>query len=158
MNKVFAVLAATGLILASGTAAAGQEISNDLSRCAAGKGPAVLVTVRGVKAASGSVRVQSYPATNSAWLAKSRWLHRVESRANPGAMNFCLPVPAAGSYGIAVRHDMNGNGKTDISRDGGGFSNNPSINILNLGKPSVSKVAFQAGPGVTRITINLKYM
>jgi uncharacterized protein (DUF2141 family) len=53
---------------------------------------------------------------------------------------------------------VNGNGKTDISKDGGGFSNNPSINIFNLGKPSVSKVSFYAGTGVTKITINLKYM
>ena len=57
-----------------------------------------------------------------------------------------------------MRHDRNGNGKTDISSDGGGFSNNPSISIFNLGKPSVSKAAFQAGPGVTKITINLQYM
>ena len=158
MKKCFAVLAAAGLALGSGAAAAGQEISNDLSRCAAGKGPAVLVNVRGVKEAAGRIRVQSYPATSSAWLAKGRWLHRVESRASAGSMSFCVPVPAEGKYGIAVRHDLNANGKTDISKDGGGFSNNPSISILNLGKPSVSKVAFQAGPGVTRITINLKYM
>jgi uncharacterized protein (DUF2141 family) len=158
MNKFFAVLAASALALGSGVAVAGQEIDNDMSRCADGKGPAVLVTVRGLKAASGKIRVQSYPATSSAWLAKSRWLHRIETRANAGSMNFCVPVPAEGKYGIAVRHDLNGNGKTDISSDGGGFSNNPSINIFNLGKPSVGKVAFQAGPGVTRITINLKYM
>lgn len=158
MKKFFAVLAAAGLALGSSAAAAGQEISNDLSRCAAGKGPAVLVNVRGVKETAGRIRVQSYPATSSAWLAKGRWLHRVESRANAGSMSFCVPVPAEGKYGIAVRHDLNANGKTDISKDGGGFSNNPSISILNLGKPSVGKVAFQAGPGVTRITINLKYM
>ena len=157
MSKFFAVLAAA-LVLVSGTAVAGQEVSNDLSRCAAGKGPAVLVSVRGVKESAGRVRVQSYPATGGAWLAKGRWLHRVESRADAGNMNFCIPVPAEGKYGIAVRHDRNANGKTDISQDGGGFSNNPSISILNLGKPSVSKVAFQAGPGVTRIAINLKYM
>jgi uncharacterized protein (DUF2141 family) len=111
-----------------------------------------------VKESAGRVRVQSYPATGSAWLAKGRWLHRIETRANSGNMNFCVPVPSEGRYGIAVRHDRNGNGKTDISQDGGGFSNNPSISILNLGKPSVSKVAFQAGPGVTKITINLKYL
>jgi uncharacterized protein (DUF2141 family) len=158
MNKFLAVLAASALALGSGTAVAGQEISNDLSRCSSGKGPAVLVNVRGVKESSGKIRVQSYPATGSAWLAKGRWLHRIESRADAGNMTFCVPVPAEGRYGIAVRHDRNANGKTDISQDGGGFSNNPSINILNLGKPSASKVAFQAGPGVTRISINLKYM
>jgi uncharacterized protein (DUF2141 family) len=158
MNKFLAVLAASVLALGSGTAVAGQEISNDLSRCAAGKGPAVLVSVRGVKESTGKIRVQSYPATGSAWLTKGRWLHRVESRASAGNMTFCLPVPSEGTYGIAVRHDRNANGKTDIREDGGGFSNNPSINIFNLGKPSASKVAFQAGPGVTRISINLKYM
>lgn len=157
MSKFFALMAAATM-LASGTAVAGQEVGNDLSRCTAGKGPAVLVSVRGVKESTGRIRVQSYPATGGAWLAKGRWLHRVEGRANAGNMSFCLPVPAEGKYGIAVRHDRNANGKTDISQDGGGFSNNPSISILNLGKPAVSKVAFQAGPGVTRIAINLKYM
>lgn len=158
MIKYVALFAVSALALGTGTAVAGQEISNDMSRCAAGKGPAILVSVRGVKESAGKVRVQSYPATGSAWLAKGRWLHRLESRASAGTMNFCVPVPSEGRYGIAVRHDRNGNGKTDISSDGGGFSNNPSINILNLGKPSVGKVAFQAGPGVTQITINLKYM
>lgn len=158
MKKSFAIVAAAGAMMFSGMAVAGQQIANDLSKCNAGDGPAVLVQVRGVKEAAGRIRVQSYPATGGAWLAKGRWLHRIESRANAGAMTFCVPVPAEGKYGIAVRHDRNANGKTDISQDGGGFSNNPSINILNLGRPSVGKVAFHAGPGVTRITVNLKYM
>jgi len=157
MQKVFVLISAVGLALYAGAAVAGQEVSNDLSRCASVEGPAVLVSVNGIKEASGKVRVQSYPATGNAWLAKGRWLHRIEARANKGSMQFCVPVPAAGKYGIAVRHDVNANGKTDISKDGGGFSNNPSINILNLGRPSVDKVAFQAGPGVTRININLRY-
>ena len=158
MSKFLASLAAAAVLFSGAAIASGQEVSNDLSRCAVGKGPAVLVSVRGVKESAGRIRVQSYPATGSAWLAKGRWLHRVETRANAGNMSFCVPVPAEGKYGIAVRHDRNANGKTDISQDGGGFSNNPSINILNLGKPAVSKVAFQAGPGVTRISINLRYM
>lgn len=139
----------------------GQEIGNDLSRCAAtAHGPAVLIDVRGFASATGNVRLQSYPATRDAWLTKGAWLHRVEvaARPNNGVMRICLPVPEAGKYGIAVRHDRNGNGKTDLSQDGGGFSNNPSISIFNLGKPGVEKAAFQAGPGVTRITINLRYM
>lgn len=158
MMKFGMICAFSVLALGAGTAVAGQEVGNDMSRCAADKGPSVLVVVRGVKESAGKIRVQSYPATGNAWLAKGRWLHRIESRANSGNMNFCVPVPSEGRYGIAVRHDRNGNGKTDISQDGGGFSNNPSISILNLGKPSVSKVAFQAGPGVTKITINLKYL
>ncbi len=158
MRIFSAGIAAGALLFTAGTAAAGAQISNDMSKCAAGQGPAVLVTVRGVESSAGRVRVQSYPATKSAWLAKGAWLNRIETRANAGTMSFCVPVPAAGNYGIAVRHDANGNGKTDISTDGGGFSNNPSISILNLGKPAVGKVSFYAGTGVTRISINLKYM
>ncbi|MCM3274417.1 DUF2141 domain-containing protein, partial [Paenibacillus elgii] len=32
------------------------------------------------------------------------------------SMTVCVPLPEAGVYGIAVRHDVNGNGKTDISK------------------------------------------
>lgn len=158
MKKCVALMAVVGSVLVSGTAAANQELTNDLSLCTTGKGPAVLVNVRGIKESSGKIRVQSYPATSGAWLAKGRWLHRVEGRASAGSVNICIPVPSEGKYGIAVRHDLNGNGKTDITQDGGGFSNNPSLSILNLGKPSVNKVAFEAGPGITKITVNLKYM
>jgi uncharacterized protein (DUF2141 family) len=151
-------LAAAAMLAIAGSAHAGSVISNDMSKCGAGKGPAIQVNVRGIKGLSGKVRVQNYPATSAAWLAKGKWLHRIEARASAASLNFCVPLSASGKYAIAVRHDKNSNGKTDISSDGGGFSNNPSINILNLGKPSVSKVAFSAGPGVTTITVNMKYM
>ena len=161
LKFVVGLLSMGALFAASPAIAHGQEIHNDLDRCVgSAKGPAVLVDVRGFAAATGTVRLQSYPATRGAWLAKGAWLNRIDSAVHlsNGAMRFCMPVPEPGKYGIAVRHDRNGNGKTDISRDGGGFSNNPSISSFNLGKPSVDKAAFNVGPGVTRITINLKYM
>ncbi|MGB7373049.1 MAG: DUF2141 domain-containing protein [Pontixanthobacter sp.] len=135
-----------------------QTISNDMSRCSASAGPAVKVTVSGIEGSSGTMRVQSYRGTKADWLESGRWLSRIQTSARAGTMTFCMPVPAAGSYGIAVRHDTNGNGKTDITKDGGGMSNNPSINIFNLGKPSYKKTRFSVGEGVTAITINMKYM
>ncbi len=157
MLKYGVSLFVAALLIAASGAHAGTALSNDMSRCAAGKGPAVLISVRGIKKSSGNLRVQSYAATKAAWLNKGSWLNRIETKASAGSMSICLPVGAAGNYGIAVRHDQNANGKTDLREDGGGFSNNPSINIFNLGKPSVSKVSFYAGPGVTNITINMKY-
>lgn len=157
MNIRFSAYFAALSLAASG-AMAGTQVSNDMASCTSGKGPAVLVSVKGFKQSTGKVRIQSYQATKSAWLAKGQWLNRIETRVVGDDMNFCMPIPAAGNYGIAVRHDLNGNGKTDITSDGGGFSNNPSVNIFNLGKPSVGKVSFYAGPGVTRISINMKYM
>lgn len=167
MAKTSAVLAGLALapLGAAGWAQAAesavdyrQEITNDMRKCAPGGGPAVRVTVHGVKAAEGLVRVQSYRGTKADWLEKGKWINRIETPARAGTMTFCLPVPQAGTYGIAVRHDANANGKTDISKDGGGMSNNPSINIFNLGKPSYRKTAFEVGPGVTSITINMKYL
>lgn len=134
-----------------------QKITNDAGKCAAGGGPAVRVTITDIKASSGTIRVQSYRGTEADWLEKGRWIYRMEAPAKAGKMTFCMPVPAPGTYGIAVRHDVNGNGKTDIFADGGAMSNDPSINIFNLGKPSYKKTAFQVGPGVESISIRMRY-
>lgn len=134
-----------------------QTTSNDLNRCK-GDIPAVLIMVDGVKSSSGKVRVQSYRANRSEWLEKGRWLTRIEVPARAGTMTFCVPLPSAGSYGIAVRHDIDGNGATDLRKDGGGMSNNPSINILNLGKPSYKKTAISVGEGLKSIRIAMRYM
>jgi uncharacterized protein (DUF2141 family) len=149
------------LSLASAPPAAAEfrrEIGNDLGRCTQGSGPAVMVTVDGIKASHGKLRVQSYRATSAEWLVKGKWLSRIEMPAKAGTMTFCLPVPASGTYGIAVRHDLNGNGDTDLMSDGGGMSNNPSINIFNLGKPSYTKVGVPVGDGVKSIRIQMRYM
>lgn len=135
-----------------------DEIRNDMGRCQAGEGPAIMVTIDGVKASKGKLRVQTYRATSSEWLAKGKWLSRIEVPAKAGTMTFCLPLRAAGTYGVAVRHDLNGNGSTDITSDGGGMSNNPSINILNLGKPSYTKVGVPVGDGIKSIRIQMRYM
>ncbi len=158
-----ATLGALGTILAPVAAPAmaqsqyRQHIANDLSKCGPGQGPAVRVTVNGIRSSSGVVRIQSYRGTAADWLQKGRWINRIETPARSGTMTFCMPVPAAGVYGIAVRHDINGNGDTDIRKDGGGMSNNPSINIFNLGKPSHKKTAFEVGDGVKAIQIDMKY-
>jgi uncharacterized protein (DUF2141 family) len=37
------------------------------------------------------------------------------------------------------------------------MSNNPSISIFNLGKPSYDKTAFSVGDGVKTISIRMRY-
>jgi len=161
-RRGLATLVAIGATALAGAAPAAaqyrQEIRNDLHRCDSKAGPAVLVTVDGIKNSRGTMRVQAYRATESEWLQKGRWLTRIEVPARAGSMTFCVPVASAGRYAIAIRHDVDGNGGTDIIRDGGGMSNNPSINIFNLGKPSVAKTAFPVGNGVKTIRIQMRYM
>ena len=157
MSKFVSGLLAVALLTAGSTAQAmGRVISNDLSNCRSG--PSTLVQINGIKASSGKIRVQSYRGTSADWLEKGRWLARIEVPARAGSMTVCVPLPEAGVYGIAVRHDVNGNGKTDISKDGGGMSNNPSINIFNLGKPSYKKTGFDVGNAPKTIAITMKYM
>ena len=134
-----------------------QEISNNPANCSAHAGPAIKVTINGIRSSSGTVRVQSYRATQAEWLEKGRWINRIEMPARAGTMTICMPLPTSGTYGIAVRHDLNDNGKTDVTRDGGGMSNNPSINIFNLGKPSYKKTSISVGNGVKSIRIQMRY-
>ena len=160
-------LAATALTLAVGLGSVAMAapaeaqyanyLSHDPTRCR-GDGPAVRVTVSGVKASRGTVRLQLYRATKADWLETGRWLNRIEVPARAGAMSVCMPAPGPGTYGIAVRHDVNNNDETDLTQDGGGASNNPSFNIFNLGKPSYSKVAFSLGQEVKAMTIRLHYL
>ena len=160
LRRAACALALAGIGLGALTAPAlaqfRQPIGNDPARCRNG-GPAVSVTVSGIRASTGKIRVQLYRATKADWLEKGRWIHRIEQPARAGSMTFCMPVPEAGSFGIAVRHDVNNNGETDLTQDGGGVSNNPSINLFNLGKPSYDKAAVQVN-GVRSITINMRYM
>jgi uncharacterized protein (DUF2141 family) len=152
------MLAAAGLALAPAAHAQYRnEVPHNPASCNSG-GPKIRVNISGIKASKGTMRVQAYYGTKADWLEKGRWLTRVEAPARAGNMTFCLPVPEAGTYGVAVRHDLNGNGKTDLSEDGGAMSNNPSINIFNLGKPSFRKTAFSVGVGVTTISVAMKYM
>ncbi|AKH43213.1 uncharacterized protein (DUF2141 family) [Altererythrobacter atlanticus] len=135
-----------------------QKISNDMTRCQAGKPSAVMVTVDDIKSAQGTIRVQLYRGTKADWLEKGRWLYRIEAPARAGTMTFCLPAPGPGTYGVAVRHDVNKNGSTDITQDGGAMSNNPSLNVFNLGKPSYKKTAFEVGNSVKSIRIQMRYL
>jgi uncharacterized protein (DUF2141 family) len=114
--------------------------------------------VTDIKSGTGTMRMQLYRGTKQDWLAKGRWIYRIQIPARAGSMTFCMPVPEAGSYAIAVRHDANANGETDLTRDGGGMSNNPSINIFNLGKPSVDKTRFAVGNEVKSISIRMRYL
>lgn len=142
--------------ISSAPVSAGQNIANVTAICR-GEGPAILVNVSGIRSSEGDIRVQTYRATKSEWLKKGRWLKRIEQPAREGVMSFCIPVDQPGTYGVAVRHDRNGNGKTDITKDGGGMSNNPSISIWNLGKPSYRKVGVEVRK-VAAISIRMRYM
>jgi uncharacterized protein (DUF2141 family) len=144
-------------LAAPATAQYRNRIANEPANCRAGAGPAVNVKINGITPGRGILRVQLYRGTAGDWLQKGRWLNRIEVPAHGSSATVCMPVPGRGTFAIAVRHDVNGNGATDLRSDGGGMSNNPAISVLNLGKPSYQKTAFNVGDGVKTITIQMRY-
>lgn len=160
-STIFRMFVATAAVAALGAdPAQAQRYQQELRHSAApceGAGPAIQVTVTGIRTASGKIRVQLYRGTEADWLETGRWLNRIELPARAGSMTICMPAPASGDYAIAVRHDVNENGETDIRTDGGAMSNNPSINIFNLGRPSINRTRFSLGNEVMPMTIRMRY-
>jgi uncharacterized protein (DUF2141 family) len=121
---------------------------------------AVLVDVRGFKARTGTLRVQIYNA-NSTYLEKRKWLERVDVPvAKSGNMQVCVPVKAQGNYVVSVRHDINGNGKSDRS-DGAGLSGNPDMKVSDFifkRKPKLAVVSFAVGGATKRVPVTLNYV
>ncbi|MEE4153355.1 MAG: DUF2141 domain-containing protein [Erythrobacter sp.] len=160
---LFSALAcAPAALLLPGAAAPAQAqygaiIANSMRACSPGNGPAVRVTIRGIKSSTGKIRLQSYHAREEDWLEKNRWINRIKVPARKGSMTFCVPLPKPGAYAIAARHDANDNNETDISADGGAMSNNPSINIFNLGRPGIEKTRFSVGREVKSMSITMLY-
>ena len=152
-----AAVMAFGLAAPSSAQEYRQELRHSAAPCR-GSGPAVWINVTEVKESRGTLRIQLYPGTDSDWLERGRWLNRIEVPARAGNMQVCMPVPSSGNYAIAIRHDVNGNGRTDLRSDGGGMSNNPSINIFNLGRPSIDRTRFSMGREVKSMSIRMRYM
>ena len=127
----------------------------DTAACGAGsRRPAVLVNVTGFKARSGRVRVQIYNSDN--FLVKGQRVTRVDLPVVAGTMPICVPLPAPGTYAVAVRHDVNGDNQKRDWSDGGGFSRNPKFSLFHL-KPSFSEVAIPVGNAPRAVSVILNY-
>lgn len=144
------------------TAADAAVLGPDAAVCGANNSSAVLVKVNGLKSRAGAVRARTFPGSNpKSWFDKKMALKRTEVRVPAsGPIEICMTVPKPGGYVVDIRHDANGDGKTDKS-DGAGASGNPDISLFSflLGKkPPASKVVVQVGTGVTTINVLVKYV
>lgn len=138
-----------------------EILGPDAAFCARGDGPAILVNVVGFKNRAGTVRARTFGGSPSTWFDKKHYLKRTLADVpTSGAVAICMPVPRPGVYAVDIRHDINGNSDTDKS-DGAGASGNPQISLFDIvfgRRPPANKVAVQVGPGVTPITVVLKYL
>ena len=153
MNRLFFLVPV--MMLAAPAAADPREARPDDPTCRVGGKPAVQVRVTGLKNGSGKVRVQAYGPGPANYLKKGAWAGRVDvPLGGRRSLDICLPLPAAGSYSVAVRHDANANKKSDWN-DGGGFSRNPRLGLTS--KPSFAETAIRVGNAPARIGVVLNY-
>jgi len=130
--------------------------SPDSASCNETGTAAVRVHITGLKNGDGTVRVQAYGAEPADFLAKGKWVRRIEVRPQGrNSLDVCLRLPRTGGYAVAVRHDANANGKSDWN-DGAGFSRNPRLSLLHL-KPAYEQVVVTVSGGVLGVTIVMNY-
>ncbi|SFS00828.1 DUF2141 domain-containing protein [Sphingomonas jatrophae] len=149
-------MAAAGLV-ALGMPAAAAVLGPEAPACRAEANvPAVLVRVDGFKARTGGLRVQIYGSNPDDFLEKGRKLKRIDLPVTPrGAMEVCVALPKAGNYAVAVRHDIDGSGKSGWN-DGGGFSRNPKLSLFSY-KPKYEEVVVGVGAGTRTVDVRLNY-
>jgi uncharacterized protein (DUF2141 family) len=144
-----AAISAAAIALAHSPAAATP------AGCVPGK-PSVMVHVAGFKQLQGRVKVSLYGPDAHRWLTRAGRIDKVKLPVTGRSMDICMPVPAPGRYAIAVHHDLNRNGERD-RQDGGGYSRNPKVSLLNP-KPPFAKAAFRVGDGPERVGVKLLYI
>lgn len=160
-------LLAALLALAPAAALAQVESNPNLGKaegqCRPGEtGPAVLITIAGLKDRAGQLRAELYPDNDKDFLEDDNILvnagktfRRVEIPVpQAGAVQLCIRTPGPGNYTLSLLHDRDSNRKFGLSTDGVGFPNNPR---LGLSKPKAAATRFSTGPGITPITIRLNY-
>lgn len=155
-SGVTAAGAAAALALVFDPAAASAAIGPDAAACNARSGrTALIVNVRGFQSREGNLRVQVYGADAAQFLTSS-YVRRVDLPVtNSGAMPVCVALPGPGRYAVAVRHDQNGDGRSDWG-DGGGFSRNPALALPNP-RPTHDQVAISVPRGVQASDVTLNY-
>ncbi|MCJ2183181.1 DUF2141 domain-containing protein [Novosphingobium sp. 1949] len=126
------------------------------------RGPAFLVSIKGLKDRQGSLKLEVYPANDTDFLADDNVLvaagktfrRVVEPVPATGTPQLCVRLPAPGTYAVTVLHDRDNDRKFKWTYDGIGFARNPK---LGWGKPKALAASAQAGNYPTPITIVINY-
>jgi uncharacterized protein (DUF2141 family) len=125
-------------------------------------GPAILVSVAGLKDRAGMLRLELYPDDDAGFLADDNQLIKAGKTfaradlpvAPAGPVSLCIRVPQPGRYALSLLHDRDANLKFGMLSDGIGFPGNPR---LGWSKPRAAEASIVAGPGITHTTIVLNY-
>lgn len=163
--KLWALLPLAPLLTAASLPIPPKELrgKKDAACRADEPGPAVRVSVVGLKDRRGSLRLELYPATDEDFLADDKVLiaagkvfRRIDAPLDgkAGPVELCVRAPASGTYTLAVLHDRDDNRRFGVFTDGAGFPNNPK---MGRSKPKAAAAALRLGSGVSNITVRMNY-
>ncbi|HWW66268.1 MAG TPA: DUF2141 domain-containing protein [Sphingomonadaceae bacterium] len=160
MSNLMRPILFASLAFAAPAVLPGQAAGAEAAQCTSPSGAALMVDVRGFKKTRGDLRVQVYGSDPAQFVKGGKRIARIDMPVRSDPMQVCVPLPAPGRYAVAVRHDINGDGKGGMS-DGGGFSRNPGISVgdaIARRMPPYEEVAINVGPSVKKVDIVLQYM
>ncbi len=115
------------------------------------------ITVVGVREARGTITVDVHDDDPAKFLKSGGKLARIRVPAQQGETSFCVTVPKAGVYALALYHDRNANTKLDknfigLPSEPFGLSNNPP---RRLAMPRHRDSAFEVNGPRTPVLIDL---
>ncbi len=164
MKRLLLTAAALTLLAGAKTIPSTPDLGKAEGQCRPSEaGPALIVTVSGFKDRKGLLRAELYPANDEDFLgddnkliAEGKTFRRVEIAVpQAGTVQMCIRVPTAGTYGLSVLHDRNGDRKFNLTSDGTGFPGNPK---LHRRQPRIDETHVVAGSGLTPVPITLNYL
>ena len=122
-----------------------------------GKPFSMQITVQSVREATGTITVDVHDDDPAKFLKSGGKLARIRVPAVKGETHFCIVVPHAGIYALAIYHDRNGNTKLDktwigLPGEPFGLSNNPP---KRLAMPKHKDSAFEVKGPLTPVVIDL---
>ncbi|KQN19618.1 hypothetical protein ASE86_13085 [Sphingomonas sp. Leaf33] len=158
--RLWSLLALSLTLAAPATAG---TIGQDAAACDGNRGPAIAVTVEGLKDRRGEMWLELYPANDADFLADDHELAAAgkvfrRTRAplpTTGAVAMCVKVPRPGRYALLLRHNRVDRDKFSFWSDGVGV---PGTTRLGRSKPTIDQAAVSAGAGVTTTSIRLQYL
>lgn len=117
----------------------------------------IQVSVLNVREARGTITVDVHDDDPAKFLKSGGKLARIRVPAVEGETNFCIVLPKAGIYALAIYHDRNGNTKLDktwigLPSEPFGLSNNPP---KRLAMPKHRDSAFEVNGPRTPVMIDL---
>jgi uncharacterized protein (DUF2141 family) len=116
------------------------------------------ISVLGVRESRGTITVDVHDDDPAKFLKSGGKLARLRVPAVEGETHFCVTVPKAGVYALAIYHDRNANTKLDknfigLPSEPFGLSNNPP---LRLAMPKHRDSAFEVAGPRTPVVIDLR--